>query len=279
MSTWAAVRLVARLELCLALRSRWTQIFAAVFAALALAVAGAGYILSGGHGVQDFARTGASLVQVILLLVPLTALLIGVQAFASERGAAELLLSQPVSRPAVLCGKLFGLFQALVAAESLGLGAAGLVIFSRSGEEGLAGFVLVFLAAVVLTMVFLALAAALASASFGRGRARALALALVVWFVAVVLFDVAVLAAASWLRSGSASRLLITAVLVNPVDGVRTGALLGIEGAAAFGGASLAFLRFTGGPLRAGLLLGVSLAAWVALPIVLAVRRLQRADV
>jgi Cu-processing system permease protein len=97
--------------------------------------------------------------------------------------------------------------------------------------------------------------------------------------VAVVLFDVAVLAAASWLRSGSASRLLITAVLVNPVDGVRTGALLGIEGAAAFGGASLAFLRFTGGPLRAGLLLGVSLAAWVALPIVLAVRRLQRADV
>jgi Cu-processing system permease protein len=279
MNAWAAVRLVARQELRLAMRSRWTQIFAVVFAVLALAVAGSGYVFSGGHGVQDFARTGASLVQVVLLLVPLTSLLIGVQAFASDRGAAEILLSQPISRTVVLTGKGLGLLEALVAAQSLGLGAAGLVIFSRSGGEGLAGFVLVFAASVVLTAVFLALSAALASASFGRGRARALALALVVWFVAVVLFDIAALGAASLLRSGAASRLLITAVLVNPVDAVRTGALLGIEGAAAFGAASLAFLRFTGGPLRAATLLGASLLAWILVPAWIAIRRLQRADV
>ncbi len=279
MNAWAAVRLVARQELRLAMRSRWTQIFAVVFAVLALAVAGSGYVFSGGHGVQDFARTGASLVQVVLLLVPLTSLLIGVQAFASDRGAAEILLSQPISRTVVLTGKGLGLLEALVAAQSLGLGAAGLVIFSRSGGEGLAGFVLVFAASVVLTAVFLALSAALASASFGRGRARALALALVVWFVAVVLFDIAALGAASLLRSGAASRLLITAVLVNPVDAVRTGALLGIEGAAAFGAASLAFLRFTGGPLRAATSLGASLLAWILVPAWIAIRRLQRADV
>ena len=46
---------VARQESVLAVRSRWTQIFAAVFAGLALAVAASGYVLSGGHGVQDFA--------------------------------------------------------------------------------------------------------------------------------------------------------------------------------------------------------------------------------
>ena len=83
--------LCARQELLLAVRSRWTQIFAAVFAALALAVASSGYVLSGGHGVQDFARTAASLVELVLLLVPLTALLIGVLSLAPERGAAELL--------------------------------------------------------------------------------------------------------------------------------------------------------------------------------------------
>jgi Cu-processing system permease protein len=277
--TMAALGLVARQELRLAVRSRWTQIFAVVFAALALAVASSGYILSGGHGVQDFARTGASLVQLVLLLVPLTSLLIGVQALASDRGAAEVLLSQPVSRPAILLGKLLGLLQGLTAAEALGFGAAGLVIFSRSGDEGLGAFALLFAASVALTAVFLAVAAALASASFGRGRARALALALVVWFVAVVLFDVAALALASLLPSGPASRVLIGAVLVNPVDAVRTAALLEIEGAAAFGAASLAFLRFTGGTLGAGILLGLSLVVWIVAPTAIAIYRLRRADV
>src|SRR5262245_65855253 len=102
--------LFARQELTLAVRSRWTQIFAAVFAALALAVAASGYILSGGGGVQDFSRTAASLVQLILLLVPLTSLVIGVLSLAPERGAAELVFSQPVSRTTVLLGRLLGLF-------------------------------------------------------------------------------------------------------------------------------------------------------------------------
>jgi Cu-processing system permease protein len=101
----------------------------------------------------------------------------------------------------------------------------------------------------------------------------------VVWFAAVILFDVAALGAASLLPSGAASRLLIVSVLVNPVDAVRTAALLGIEGAAAFGAASLAFLRFPGGPARAAALLAASVALWIAVPAWLAVRRLDRADI
>jgi Cu-processing system permease protein len=273
------LRLVARQELVLAVRSRWTQIFAIVFAALALAVAASGYVLSGGHGVQDFARTAASLVQLVLLLVPLTSLLIGVLSLAPERGAAELLFSQPVSRRAILLGKLLGLFEALVGAQALGFGAAGVVIFSQSGDEGLAGFLMLFAASAVLTAIFLGVAALLAATAIGRRRTRALALALVVWFVAVVLFDVAALGLASLLPSGPASRVLIVGVLVNPVDAVRTAALLGIEGAAAFGAASLAFLRFTKGPWGAAALLGLSLILWMVAPTLAAIERLRRTDV
>jgi Cu-processing system permease protein len=271
--------LVARQELVLAVRSRWTQIFALVFAALSLAVAASGYVLSGGHGVQDFARTAASLVQLVLLLVPLTSLLIGVLSLAPERGAAELLFSQPISRRAILLGKLLGLFEALVGAQALGFGAAGIVIFAQSGNEGVAGFVMLFAAATVLTGIFLGLAALLAATAIGRRRTRALALALVVWFVAVVLFDIVALGLASLLPSGPASRVLIVGVLLNPVDAVRTAVLLGIEGAAAFGAASLAFLRFTRGPWGAAAMLGVSLLFWIAAPALAAVRRLRRTDV
>lgn len=274
-----AVLLCARQELTLALRSRWTPIFALVFAALALAVAWSGYVMTGGHGVQDFARTAASLTQLVVLLAPLMALVGGVLAMTPDRGAAELLYAQPVARRSILFGKMLGLFTALAAAQAVGFGAAGLVVFSQSGSYGIGGFLLLVLGSAVLTAIFLGVAALLAAGGAGRRRARALALALVVWFGAVVLFDVAALGAASLLPSGLASRLLIVSVLLNPVDAVRAGALLGAEGTTAFGAASLAFLRFTKGPLGAGLLIGASLVVWLVLPPLAAAWRLRRTDI
>jgi len=268
----------ARQEFVLAARSRWTQIFAVVFGGLAFAVAASGYILSGGRGVQDFARTAVSLVQLVILLVPLTSLLVGVMALAPERGQAELVFSQPVARRTVLFGKLFGLFLALAAAQAIGFGAAGLAVSWEAGDEGVSRFLLLVAGSLSLTAVFLAVAAFIAAGAPQGGRARALAIALAVWFVAVVLFDVGALAAASFLRSGRASRLLILSVLVNPVDAVRTGTLLGIEGVTAFGAASLAFLRFTRGPAGAAAAIAASVALWVVVPAWLASRRLDRAD-
>ncbi|MFN8095248.1 MAG: ABC transporter permease subunit [Vicinamibacteria bacterium] len=275
----SALGLFAREELALALRSRWTQVFAAVFGVLALFVSGSGYVISGGHGVQDFARTAASLVQLVLLLVPLTALLIGVLSLAPERGAAELTFSQPVARHTVLLGRLLGLFEALAAAQAVGFGAAGAVVYGQSGAEGLGGFLLLVAASLVTTAVFLGLAGLLSAGAVGRGRTRALALALVLWFVSVVLVDLAALGAASLLPSGTASRVLILASILNPVGAVRTGALLGIEGTGAFGAASLALLRFTHGAAGAAACLGLSLVFWLVAPTLLAVRRLRDVDV
>jgi len=272
------VLLVARQELLLAARSRWTPIFGAVFAVLALGVSASGYILSGGHGFQDFARTGASLVQLVVLVVPLASLLMGVLALAPERGTAELLFSQPVSRRQILVGKLLGLFAALAAAQAVGFGAAGLVVFGSTGEEGGGGYALLVLGSLLLTAAFLAIAALVAAGAVGRKRTRALAVALVVWFAFVILLDLVALGVASLLPSAAASRLLILSVLLNPAGAVRTGALLGIEGTAAFGSGSLALLRFTGGAAGAAVAVAVSLAAWIVLPTLAAIHRLSRTD-
>lgn len=182
-----------------------------------------------------------------------------------------------MSRGALLAGRVLGVWLALAAAELLGFGVAGLVVQSQAGVEGLGRYAALVAMALGLTAVFLSVAALLASANTGR-RTRVLASALVVWFVAVVLFDVALLGVASLLRSGSASRLLIWATLVNPVDAARTAALLAIEGTAAFGAASLALLRFTGGMPMAAAYLVASLSAWTVVPLLLAMRRVTRAD-
>jgi Cu-processing system permease protein len=184
-----------------------------------------------------------------------------------------------VSRSAILFGRVLGLYQALVSAQAMGFGAAGFVIYAQAGDEGLSGFLVVVVAAFVLTGVCLGIAAVIAAGNIGRRRSRALALALVVWLVLVVIADLAALGAASLLRSGAASRLLITAAMVNPVGAVRTAALLLIEGTAAFGSASLALLRYAGGPVQAGLLLAGSIVLWMGLPFWLASRRLSRADI
>jgi Cu-processing system permease protein len=278
-SAFAVVRLCAAQELTIAVRSRWVQMFAVVFAVLALLVASSGYILSGGSGVQDFSRTAVSLVQLVLLIVPLASLVFGVMALSPERGAAELLYSQPISRAAVLGGKLLGLFEAMAAAQAVGFGAAGLVVFSQAGDAGAAGFVGAVVSSLVLTAVFLAIAALLSGGVGGRRRARALGTALAAWFVAVVLFDVAALGVASMLRSGSASRLLMISVLVNPVDAVRTAALLAIDGTAAFGASSLALFRFTHGAAGAAALIALSVLTWIVVPVGAAAWRLVRADI
>jgi Cu-processing system permease protein len=183
-----------------------------------------------------------------------------------------------VDRRGVLFGRLLGLFESLVGAQALGFGLAGAVIFSQAGDEGAAGFFVLVLASALLTAVFLAIAGAIASAAVGHGRTRALATAIVVWFGAALLFDLAALAVASLLRSGTASRVLMTTALLNPIDAIRTGTLLAVEGTAAFGAASLALLRFTHGPAGAAALIAVSVAAWTIVSLWIGGRRLAHAD-
>lgn len=273
------LQLFAFEELKIAMRSRWTQIFAVVFAILASGVAGAGYIISGGHGVQDFARTSASLVHLVVLIVPLISLMLGVLSLSLERGAAEVVFALPVARRTILAGRLFGLFLALALAQSFGFGLAGVVVWLQAGPEGLGAFLTVLAASLVATAIFLALAALLSADAFGRRRTRALALAIVTWLVCEVFVDLAALGVATFLPSGAASRLIIGANLLNPVGALRTGALLLVEGTGAFGAASLALLRFTHGPLGATALFALSLGFWIVLPSILACRRLERTDI
>ena len=183
------LRLFAAEELKIALRSRWTQIFAVVFAILAAGVAAAGYVISGGHGVQDFSRTSASLVHLVVLIVPLVSLMLGVLSLSLERGAAEVVFALPVSRWTILLGRMLGLFAALALAQSFGFGLAGLLVYTQSGPEGVGDFIIVLGASFVATAVFLALAALLSADAFGRRRTKALALALVAWLVGEVFID------------------------------------------------------------------------------------------
>ncbi|HEX8984368.1 MAG TPA: ABC transporter permease subunit, partial [Bryobacteraceae bacterium] len=104
------IRTIAAQELKINIRNKWTLVFALVFAALALAISYFGLVTEAVIGFQGFTRTTASLLNLVLYLIPLISLTMGALSFTGEKGASELLFSQPVTRTEILAGKLAGLF-------------------------------------------------------------------------------------------------------------------------------------------------------------------------
>jgi Cu-processing system permease protein len=127
-----SIAIIASQEQRVTLRSRWVQIFAVTFALLTLAISYFGMATSVVVGSEGFTRTTASLLNLVLYLIPLIALTAGTLSFSGEEGAAEMLFAQPVLRSEILVGKVLGLFCSLAMAVVFGFGVSGIVIAARS---------------------------------------------------------------------------------------------------------------------------------------------------
>src|SRR5215831_18450418 len=105
-----ALLTIAQQELTIGLRSRWILGFGTVFGALSLAISYFGTVTAGAAGLQGFERTAASLLSLVLYLVPLLGLVLGTLNISRDGAANELLFAQPVTRSEILFGRVLGLF-------------------------------------------------------------------------------------------------------------------------------------------------------------------------
>jgi len=272
----AVVATLARLELKILLRSRWVLAYAVVLAVLVFAVGYFGLAVVELVGFQQLDRTAVSLVNLMLYLVPLASMLMAVPSFRTEGGMTEQLVSEPVTRTEIVLGKLAGLAGAHSLAVVLGFSFTGVLIGVRVGTRGLGAYLAVVAFALLVGAVFLSLSVLLTVLA-GRG-VQAYALVLVVWFVAVLLFDLGVVGLSFALPERAANRLAVTAVFVNPVDGARVAALLVVSGKETFGAAGAVLARTLGGEARAVGLLLASLLAWILVPAGVAAAVLERQD-
>lgn len=272
-----AIAAIARQELTINARSKWTIIFAGAFCALVLAISYFGLITAATVGFQGFARTSASLLNLVLYVIPLLALVIGTLSFNDDKGSNELLFSQPVSRMEVLLGKLAGLFASISAATLMGFGVAGIVIAAKAGSERALSYPLFVALALFLALVFLSLAAL--TSSFCRGKTMAYGVSLFLWFFFVVFYDLLVMGGTFLLKERSANVLIFVSLFGNPVDMVRVACLMILDGKEIFGAAGALLLRFLGGTRSATLLLLLGLTGWVLVPVVISGWLLKRRDI
>lgn len=264
---------VAKRELREAVRSRWFLLYTLAFAILGLAVSFVSAAGTGGTGLSGFGRTTAGLTNLVLLVVPLMALTAGAASIASdrERGMLSYLLAQPVSRSEVLLGKYIGLAGSLMACLALGLGTCAIILAWRSVRTNPSSIVWLFGLSFVLAMAMLSLGMLISV--LARRASVAVGTAIFVWLALVFVTDLALMAGAIALRLSIQD--LFTLSLLNPLQVFKMWSLHAVDASLdVLGPAGLYAAEEYGKRLHA--LFAASLAAWIVLPLGLAMVILSR---
>lgn len=248
-----------------AVKSRWLLQHTLIYFLVA-----EGLLLAGGTG----DRALVSLVNVVLLLVPLGALVFGTMHLYNVRDFILLLLTQPVERKSLFGGIYLG----LAIPESLGLILGLVTPFALHGKlSASVATELAFLTAlaVLLTCIFTALA--LLIATHARDRVRCIGIALAVWLAMAIVYDGVVLLAVNGLAAYPIEKPLMVLMMINPVDLARVLLLNLFDAQALMGYTGAVFARFFASPLGFSLI-ALSLASWLLVPFMVTRSAFARRD-
>lgn len=224
----SSVWLLARKEMMDSRRNRWFLLYALIFAGLSLGLSWIGLSGIGGYGVSGFGRTTASLINLILLIVPLMGLTLGAMSLAGERERGSLLyiLSQPVSQLEVLTGKFMGLGIALFSALVIGFGLSGVLLAVHGGTTQAGNYLILIGLTLLLALASLSLGLLISSAL--RKASTAVGISLFVWLFLVFLGDLGLMGSALATRMDITQLFAIS--LINPLQVFKIGAVLAIRG-------------------------------------------------
>ena len=273
---WHNLWVLQHKELRDAWRNRWFVLYALMFVVLALAMSWVSVVGVLGSGFAGLGRTAASLINLVVLIVPLMGLTLGSAAIAADRESGLLLYtySQPVSLGEIVTAKFWGLASALLAALLAGFGGAALVIAGpvAGGEAGaFAGFlVLSMLVALAAASVGLCISSLCNSASTAAG------VALFVWLLLVLVGDLGLMGTS--LVLDMSVPVLLGLALVNPLQVFKLAAVVTIRGGSeVLGPAGLYATRTLGDGLLP--LLVTVLLAWIVVPLLATLVVLRRRGV
>lgn len=218
---WSQVRVIATKEFRDRIRNRWVLAVAIIFSLFALAIAYFGAAQQGSVGFQSIDITIASLVSLVIYLVPLIALILGYDAIVGEkeRGSLELLLSMPITRFEILLGKFLGLSAALASSTVLGFGVGVLLLASQLDTNGLYHYLGFVFSAILMGMAFLSMSLLVSVLSLDRMRASGIAIAL--WFFFVLIFDLLLMGALVISQGHLGSAVFAALLMLNPADVFR----------------------------------------------------------
>ncbi|MDB5250762.1 MAG: hypothetical protein JWQ40_5156 [Segetibacter sp.] len=210
-----------------------------------------------------------SLLNIILIIVPLLSIIFSTIYVYNSSEFIELLVSQPVKRTTLLTSIYAGLTTSLMIAVIVGI---GLPVFLYDRSE--VGLTLV-IAGVLLTAVFSGLA--MLASIITRDKAKGIGLSILLWFYFAIIFDGLILFILFQFADYPLEKVSIGLTALNPIDLSRILVLLKMDISAMMGYTGAVFKEFFEGAMGY-IFISVVMLFWIFSPILLAVKKFNKKD-
>lgn len=215
-----------------------------------------------------------SLLNVILLVVPLVSLIFTLTYLFNNRNFIVLTLTQPVSRSRIFWGYQIGLGLAQGMAPLIGVGGPLIVELWHQEAYRTTGLWML-LGSILLTQVFLGIGIWLAFRF--EDRLQALTIGLFIWILMTFVYDGLILVVVILASAYPVERIAVGLSFLNPLDLVRLLLLMQMDVAALMGFTAAVFKKFLGtvwGTVSAIIALGI----WMVVPTLRASIRFKSKD-
>jgi len=216
---------------------------------------------------SDFGKIVLSLLNIVLMVVPLVSVVFTTIHFFSSYEFIELMLAQPINRRVIFLSEYLAVASSLCVAYLIGVGVP--FIMFGAGQNVIS----LLVTGVFLTLVFVSLA--FLSSVLTRDKSKAIGIALLFWFYFSLIYDGFVLWIIYSFSDYPLEKVTLTLIAFNPVDLARIMVLLKMDISALMGYTGAVFNQFFGSSF--GIVLAVSvMLIWVALPIAISLHIFKR---
>ena len=221
-------------------------------------------------GLEDNSSKGIlTLLNIVLLIVPLVSILFSTIYIYNSSEFIELLVSQPVERKKIWQSLFVGLSLSLVFAYLIGAGIPLLLYAEQS-----VGLMMITVGCII-SVVFVAIA--FLGSILSRDKAKGIGIAILLWLYLALLFDGLVLFLLFQLADYPIEKIMVAITATSPIDLARILILLHLDVSAMMGYTGAIFKDFFGS--TTGLIIAFTLLAlWIVVPFLLSLQIFKRKD-
>jgi len=215
-----------------------------------------------------------SLMNVVIIVVPLFCIILGTMYLYNSREFIQLLLTQPIKRSSLFWGIYLGLSIPLVISFTVGMGIP-YMLYSLNNASGLNSFFILLSIGILLTFIFVGISYLIAI--LFDDRIRGLATVIGLWLFFAVIYDGIILFVIYMFSDYPLEKPIIGLTIFNPIDLARILLLLKFDISALMGYTGAVFEKFFGSGLGIFISLG-ALTLWIVIPLIFAMRKFARKD-
>jgi len=246
-------------------KSRWSYIYLLFYFLLGIV------LLFLNH---DIGKAIITLMNIIIILVPLISTIFGVMYYYDSREFTELLLALPIKRSSIFLGQYFGLAVSLSTSLVIGLGIPFL-FYGLLQTNIILHFLLLLMVGVFLTFIFSALSYCIGLRN--ENKIKGFGYAILLWLFLAVIYDGILLTILILFGDYPLENITLFGTLLNPIDLSRILILLKLDISALLGYTGAVFKKFfgnSGGAIVSFLIL----ILWTVIPILILTKIAKKKD-